>query len=429
MIAAFVARAMAARGIHYGWLMAGLVFLAGLCESAAMSVPSVLLTPMSNDLGWSISELAGPLGLRVALFGLVAPFAGGLILLYGPRAVLVASAALLIAGLVLVITMKAKWELWLGLGVLMGLAPGLTAIAMAATIATRWFTAQRGLVLGILSAASATGQLIFLPPAAWITETYGWRAALLPFVLLNGALAVLFILFSRDRPADVGLPPFGEDTVLPGPPEPSGNVFAVSFDALLSASGSLLFWVVTFAFFICGVSSIGLMPHFVTFCGDFGVSPIFSASMLAAIGVFDFIGTIGSGWLSDRFDNRWLLACYYGFRGLSLIWLPFSGFSLFGLSMFAMLFGLDFVATVPPSVRLTAQEFGRERAPVVFGWCFAAHQLGAGAMAFAAGLSRDALATYIPAFLAAGALCIVAAMSFYLLRNRPGEAVLAAAAG
>ena len=320
--------------------------------------------------------------------------------------------------------MNAKWELWLGLGVLMGVAPGLTAIAMAATIATRWFTAQRGLVLGILSAATATGQLIFLPPAAWITETYGWRAALLPFVLLNGAVVILFVLFSRDRPADVGLPPFGEDRVLPDPPPPSGNVFAVSFDALLAASGSLLFWVVTFAFFICGVSSIGLMPHFVTFCGDFGVSPIFSASMLAAIGVFDLIGTIGSGWLSDRFDNRWLLAWYYGFRGLSLIWLPFSGFSLFGLSMFAMLFGLDFVATVPPSVRLTAQEFGRERAPVVFGWCFAAHQLGAGAMAFAAGLSRDALATYLPAFLVAGALCIVAAMSFYLLRNRPGQATV-----
>lgn len=428
MIAAFVARAMAARGIHYGWFMAGLVFLAGLCESAAMSVPSVLLTPMSNDLGWSISELSGPLGLRVTLFGLVAPFAGGLILLYGPRAVLTASAALVIAGLVLVITMNAKWELWLGLGVFMGVAPGLTAIAMAATIATRWFTAQRGLVLGILSAASATGQLIFLPPAAWITETYGWRAALLPFVLLNGVLAILFIFFSRDRPADVGLPPFGEDRVLPDPLPPSGNVFAVSFDALLSATGSLLFWVVTFAFFVCGVSSIGLMPHFVTFCGDFGVSPILSASLLAAVGVFDLIGTIGSGWLSDRFDNRWLLAWYYGFRGLSLIWLPFSGFSLFGLSMFAMLFGLDFVATVPPSVRLTTQEFGREQAPVVFGWCFAAHQLGAGAMAFAAGFSRDALATYLPAFLVAGALCIVAAMSFYLLRNWPRQAVVAAAA-
>ena len=313
-----------------------------------------------------------------------------------------------------------------GLGV-HGVAPGLTAIAMAATIATRWFTAQRGLCSD-LSASTATGQLIFLPPAAWITQNYGWRASLLPFVLLNGALAVLFILFSRDRPADVGLPPFGEDSVLPDPPPPSGNVFGVSFDALRAASGWLTFWVVTFAFFICGVSSIGLMPHFVTFCGDFGISPLFSASMLAMIGVFDLIGTVGSDWLSDRFDLGWLLAWYYGFRGLSLIWLLFSGFSLFGLSMFAMLFGLDFVATVPPSVRLTAQEFGRERAPVVFGWCFAAHQLGAGAMAFAAGLSRDALATYLPAFLIAGALCIVAATPFYLLRNRPGQTALAAAA-
>ncbi len=237
----------------------------------------------------------------------------------------------------------------------------------------------------------------------------------------------MFILLSRDRPADVGLPPFGEDKILPDPSPISSNVFAVSFGELQAASGSLLFWVVTFAFFVCGVSSIGLMPHFVTFCGDFGVSAMLSASMLAAIGVFDLIGTIGSGWLSDRFDNRWLLAWYYGFRGLSLLWLPYSGFSLFGLSIFAMLFGLDFVATVPPSVRLIAKEFGPERAPVVFGWCFAAHQLGAGAMAFAAGISRDALSTYLPAFLVAGALCIVAAMSFYLLRNRPGQATLAAA--
>jgi predicted MFS family arabinose efflux permease len=394
-----------------------------------MSVPSVLLTPISHDLGWSISELSGPLGLRVALFGLVAPFAGGLILVYGPRAILIASALLVIAGLLLVLSMNARWELWFGLGVLMGVAPGLTAIAMATTIATRWFTAHRGLVVGLLSANTATGQLIFLPPAAWIAQTYGWRAALLPLVLLNAALVVLFMLFSRDRPADVGLPPLGEERVLPDPPPPSGNVFIVSLAALQAASRSLVFWVVTFAFFICGLSSVGLMPHFVTFCGDFGVSPILSASLLATIGVFDLVGTIGSGWLSDRYDNRWLLASYYGFRGLSLFWLPNSGFSLFGLSLFAMLFGLDFVATVPPSVRLTAEEFGREQAPVVFGWSFAAHQLGAGAMAFGAGFSRDALSSYSPAFFVAGAACIAAAASFSLLRKGPARPAFAAATG
>jgi len=425
MLAASVARALAARGIHYGWLMMALVFLYGVGSSAAMSVPGVLLTPIANDLGWSIGELSGPLGLRITLFGLVAPFAGGLILLYGPRAVLTGSAVLLIAGLLLGVTMTAKWQLWLGLGIAMGVAPGLTALVMATTIATRWFTARRGLVLGVLSASTATGQLIFLTPAAWIAQTYGWRMALLPFMFLIGLLAVLFVLLSCNRPADIGLAPYGEDEVLPDPPRPTGNVFAVSFAALRTASGSLVFWVLAFTFFVCGVSSFGLTPHFVTLCGDFGINPIASTSLLAAIGVFDLIGTIGSGWLSDRYDNRWLLACYYGLRGVSLIWLPYSGFSLFGLSLFAVFYGLDFIATVPPSVRLTAQAFGREQAPLVFGWIFAAHQIGAGLMVFGAGESRDALASYLPAFFIAGGMCIVATLSLWLLRGRRGPAALA----
>ena len=429
MIAAPLARALATRGIHYGWLMLSLVFLYGMCSSAAMSVPGVLLTPISNDLGWSIGELSGPLGLRVALFGLVAPFAGGLILLYGPRAVLACSAGLLIAGLGLAMTMTAKWQLWLGLGIIMGIAPGMTALVMGATIATRWFTARRGLALGILSAGTATGQLIFLTPAAWIAQTYGWRMALLPFVFLIGLLALLFVLLSRDRPADIGLAPYGEAKVLPALPPPTGNVFAVSIDALRIASGSLVFWVLTFTFFICGVSSMGLMPHFVTLCGDFGINPITSTSLLAMIGVFDFIGTIGSGWLSDRYDNRWLLVWYYGLRGVSLIWLPYSGFSLIGLSVFAIFYGLDFIATVPPSVRLTAQTFGREQAPLVFGWIFAAHQLGAGMMAFGAGVSRDALSSYLPAFFVAGVLCVVAALSLGLLRGHSEAVILATRTG
>ena len=419
------ARALAARGIHYGWLMVALMFLFGVCSAGAMSVPGVLLTPISNDLGWSIGELSGPLGLRMTLFGLVAPFAGGLILLYGPRKVLTWSALLLIAGLVVAITMTARWQLWLALGIAMGVAPGMTALVMATTIATRWFTARRGLVLGILSAGNATGQLIFLMPAAWIAQTYGWRMALVPSVLMIGLLALLVVLLAVDRPADIGLAPYGEDTVLPDPPRPTGNVFAISINALRMASGSLVFWVLAFTFFVCGVSSFGLMPHFVTLCGDFGINPMTSTSLLAAIGVFDLLGTVGSGWLSDRFDNRWLLVGYYGFRGLSLIWLPYSGFSLVGLSFFAMFYGLDFIATVPPTVRLTAQAFGREQAPLVFGWIYAAHQLGAGLMAFAAGISRDVLASYLPVFFVAGVLCMVAALSFWLLKGRCGSVILA----
>ncbi|MEA2768293.1 MAG: hypothetical protein QOD93_1255 [Acetobacteraceae bacterium] len=423
--AAMTARALAARGIHYGWLMVALTFFFNVCAAGAMSIPGVLLTPISHDLGWSIGELSGPLGLRMMLFGLVAPFAGGLILLNGPRKVLTWSAVLLIAGLMLAITMTSRWQLWIGLGVALGVAPGMTALVMATTISTRWFTARRGLVLGILSAGNATGQLIFLMPAAWIAQTYGWRMALLPPVFMIGFLALLIVLLAVDRPADIGLAPYGEDAVLADPPRPAGNLFAISINTLRMASGSLVFWVLAFTFAVCGVSSFGLMPHFVTLCGDFGIGPMTSTSLLAAIGVFDLFGTIGSGWLSDRFDNRWLLVGYYGFRGLSLIWLPYSGFSMVGLSVFAMFYGLDFIATVPPSVRLTAQAFGREQAPMVFGWIFAAHQLGAGLMAFAAGVARDIWTSSLPGFFVAGVLCVVAALSFWLLKGRSGPVILA----
>jgi sugar phosphate permease len=428
MLAKTLARRLQARGIHYGWVMVVLTMAYVVCSSAVMSIPGVLLIPISREFGWSVGELSGPLGLRMALFGMVAPFAGALMLRYGPRAVLTASAALLIGGMLLAITMTAKWQLWASLGVILGLAPGMTALVLSTTIATRWFTAQRGLVLGLLSAGTATGQLIFLPPAAWLTEHYGWRMALIPSAIMVGLVALAFFLFSRDRPSDVGLPPYGEDTVLLTPPVPVANAVALSIDALRMASSSMVFWVLTFTFFVCGVSSFGLMPHFVTLCGDFGISPLISTGLLALIGVCDLVGTIGSGWLSDRYDNRWLLGIYYGFRGLSLIWLPFSGFSIVGLSGFAIFYGLDFIATIPPTVRLTVRKFGREQAPLVFGWMFAAHQLGAGLMALAAGESRDAFASYLPAFLAAGLICLAAAASLLLLRGRTGPASIAVSA-
>jgi MFS family permease len=424
MLAKAAARALAARNIHYGWLMVALTFLYGVCSAGAMSIPGVLLTPMAHDLGWSIGELSGPLGLRVTLFGLAAPFAGGLIMLYGVRRVLSASAILLVAGLIVAITMTTRWQLWLGLGIAMGVAPGLAALVLSATVSTRWFTARRGLVLGILGAGNATGQMIFLMPSAWIAEHYGWRMALVPPTVVIAILGVLFVLFSVERPADIGLAPFGEDKIVPNPPRPTGNAFGLSINALGIGMKSLTFWVLAFTFGICGVSSLGLTPHFVTLCGDFGIGPITSTGLLAAIGMCDLFGTIGSGWLSDRFDNRWLLAGYYGFRGVALIWLPYSGFTLTGLSFFAVLYGLDFIATVPPSVKLAATTFGREQAPLIFGWIFAAHQLGAGLMAFGAGVSRDWFASYLPAFFTAGVLCLMATLSLWLLRGRTKPTVL-----
>ncbi len=294
---------------------------------------------------------------------------------------LVVAAILLISALLFAMTMTEIWQLWLGLGIIVGVATGMTSLVLATTIATTWFVKRRGLVLGILGAGNATGQLVFLPMAAWLTEHYGWRSALLPSILMIGLLALVFILFARDRPSDLGLAPLGGEMQQTTPPRPAGNAFAMSIAALGNASRSVVFWVLAFTFFICGLSSSGLTPHFVTLCGDYGISAITSTSLLALIGICDLIGTIGSGWLSDRYNNRWLLAWYYGLRGLSLIWLPYSGFSLVGLSAFAVFYGLDFIATVPPTVRLTARTFGAEQAPLVFGWIYASHQLGAGVMA------------------------------------------------
>ena len=423
MLSAAAARLLARNGIHYGWFMMMLTFGYVVCSAGVSNLQGVLLLPICQELGWSIGDMSGPMGLRIALFGLIAPFAGALMMRYGPRAVLTLSAALLIAGLLLAMTMTAKWQLWLGFGVLMGVAPGLTALVLPTLIATRWFTLRRGLVLGIMSAGMATGQMVFLTPGAWLAGHYGWRSALAPSVVMIGLLALAFVLFSRNRPADVGLPPYGETAVLPDPPPTVDNPFVISLQAARLASGSAVFWVLAFTFFVCGVSSFGVVPHFVALCGDFGITPITSTSLLTLIGICDLFGTIGSGWLSDRYDNRWLLAIYYGFRGLSLMWLPYSDFTLVALSGFAVFYGLDFIATLPPTARMLVRAFGREQGPVVFGWVFAAHQAGAGLMVTATGASRDVLASYLPAFFVAGVFCVLATLSLLMLRGRRGLAV------
>jgi predicted MFS family arabinose efflux permease len=241
------------------------------------------------------------------------------------------------------------------------------------------------------------------------------------------AFAVLMVM--RDRPSDVGLRPFGDEGTepLPAPPPNTTPIMAAALGTLRDASKSGVFWILFATFFICGASTNGLIQvHLIPMCLDFGIPQVQAAGLLAAMGIFDFVGTIVSGWLSDRYDNRKLLFWYYGLRGLSLLFLPFSDFTLYGLSLFAVFYGLDWIATVPPTVRLTAQRFGPERANLVFGWIFAGHQLGAGVAAFGAGLSRTMLDTYLPAFFVAGALCIVAAL-ITLAISRPKAAAAMAA--
>src|SRR5580658_1962002 len=379
MLSHLLAPALARRGIHYGWAVVAVTFLTMLATAAAMGMPGVLLLPLKGEFGWDLGEISGAMALRLLLFGLVAPFAAALMQRYGVRTVVATALGVIVCSLALATQMTALWELWLTWGLMIGLSTGMTATVLGATVANRWFVKRRGLVVGMLSASSATGQLLFLPVAAWLSEHVGWRLAMAPAAVLCLICLVLVVLFMRDYPGDVELPSYGEVEVMPVPSRRAGgNALKLSFAALATASRNRTFWILFGTFFICGLSTNGLVQnHFIPLCHDFGLDAVAAASVLAMMGACDFIGTIGSGWLSDRFDNRWLLFWYYGLRGLSLLALPYTDFSFFGLSLFAVFYGLDWIATVPPTVKLAAQTFGREQAPLVFGWIFTAHQMGA----------------------------------------------------
>src|ERR1700756_5087656 len=425
MISNSLAAALGRRNIHYGWVMVGVTFFAALVSAGTVGAPGVFIVPLQHEFGWSTAEISSALSIRFILFGLMAPFAAALLNRYGLRNVTLTAQLIVVTALVLSLGMTEVWQLVALWGVVIGIGTGMTALVLGATIATRWFVARRGLVVGIMTASVATGQLVFLPLLASLTERFGWRTALALICIMLGVAAFAVLLIMRDRPSDVGLRPFGDTGTepLPAPPPNTAPIMAAALGTLRDASKKRVFWILFGTFFVCGASTNGLVQvHLIPMCLDFGIPQVQAASLLAAMGIFDFFGTIMSGWLSDRYDNRYLLFWYYGLRGLSLIFLPFTDFSFYGLSLFAMFYGLDWIATVPPTVRLTAQRFGPERANLVFGWIFAGHQLGAATAAFGAGLSRTLLLSYLPAFFAAGALCIVAALITLAISRPPRPA-------
>lgn len=413
MISNRLAAALQRRHVHYGWVVVAVTFLTMLVTAGALGAGGVLIVPLQKEFGWSTAEISSAIALRILLYGLLGPFAAAFLNRFGLRPVIVVALAMISGGYLLSLFVGELWQLIILWGVVVGVGAGLTALVLGATVATRWFTHRRGLVVGMMTASSATGQLIFLPILAGLTESFGWRTALL-FVVAAIALVICAVLvLIRDRPSDVGLPAYGETIVTPPPPAAAGlAVLVISpISALRDAARTRTFWVLFSTFFVCGASTNGLIQtHFISLCSDYGIEAVQAAGLLAVIGAFDFFGTILSGWLSDRYDNRWLLFWYYGLRGLSLALLPFTDFTFYGLSLFAVFYGLDWVATVPPTVRLTADNFGRERSNLVFGWIFAGHQIGAATIAFAAGLSRTELSSYLPAFFAAGLLCLIAAL-------------------
>jgi MFS family permease len=422
VISSRLAAALARRNVHYGWVVAGVTFLTMLVTAGAVGAPGVLILPLQREFGWETAEISAALALRLLLFGLMGPFAAALMNRFGVRRITLTALALIAAGLLLSLGMTRIWQLILLWGIVVGFGTGLTALVLGATIATQWFSERRGLVVGLLTASSATGQLVFLPVLANLTERVGWRMAL-AFVCAALLLAVLAVLaLMRNRPSDLGLAPFGEKVSAAAAAPAATPLATAPIAALRDAARTRVFWILFATFFICGASTNGLIQvHFIPLCADFGIPAVGAASVLAAMGMFDFVGTVASGWLSDRYDNRWLLFWYYGLRGLSLALLPFTDFSFYGLSLFAMFYGLDWIATVPPTVKLTAARFGRERANLVFGWVFAGHQLGAAAAAYGAGFSRTVLATYLPAFFVSGALCLIAAALVLTINRRSGE--------
>jgi len=428
MLSTALAAALARRKIHYGWVVIAVTFLTMLVTAGAMGAPGVLIVPLEKEFGWDTAQISSALAIRLVLFGMLGPFAAAFMNRFGIRRVILTALILIAGGLLASLAMTRLWQLIMLWGGVVGVGTGLTAMVLAATVATRWFNHHRGLVIGMLSASNATGQLVFLPMMAELTERFGWRTAL---VFVCGALAftaLVVMLLMRDRPYDLKLPLYGETAVTPRPAEGTGlvSLLMAPINVLREAARTPVFWVLFGTFFICGLSTNGLIQtHFITFCSDYGLAAVTAAGVLAMMGIFDLAGTIGSGYLSDRFDNRWLLFWYYGLRGLSLLYLPFSSFTFYGLSLFAMFYGLDWLATVPPTVKLAADRFGREKAGMVFGWVFCGHQLGAATAALGGGLSHTYLGTYLPSFYVAGAMCIVAALSVLMLR-KPGVPAVAA---
>jgi sugar phosphate permease len=414
------------RGIHFAWVIAAITFMTMLTSSAALGLPGAMMQPLSHEFGWNTEQISSALAVRFALFGLLGPFAAVLMERFGLRNIVCTALALIATGLLLATHMTQFWQLVALWGILLGVGSGMTALVLGAVVSTRWFESHRGLVIGLLTASSATGQLIFLPFAAWLIEHHGWRMAVFPVFascVLTGLLAFLFL---RNRPHELALRPFGANPALPldtGPAAVARLNLLKPFATLRSVASNQVFWILFGTFFICGLSTNGLIQtHFISLCGDSGLTAVPAASVLAMMGAFDLVGTVMSGWLSDRYDNRKLLFWYYGLRGMALFMLPHSQFTFYGLSLFAMFYGLDWVATVPPTVKLAGAAFGKERAGMVFGWVFAGHQLGAAVAAYGAGRVRTLLLTYNPALYAAGAACLVAALIVMLIRRQPTPA-------
>lgn len=421
------ARMPAPARFHYAWVIVGVTFLILIAAAGVRSVPSVLIVPLEEEFGWSRATVSLAVSINLLLFGALGPFAASLMDRTGMRRMIVAALSILTVAVALTTQMSQPWQLLLLWGGMVGLGAGAMSGWLSATVATRWFVTRRGVVVGTLTAAGATGQLIFLPLLAGIIETAGWRPAVALVAITTALVVPLVVLLMRDYPADRGLLPYGamsEADLPPGRASIAANPFKAAVEALVSSARDRNFRLLALSFFICGATTNGLIgTHLIPMAHDHGLTEVTAASLLAVIGVFDIIGTMGSGWLSDRFDNRRLLCWYYSLRGLSLLFLPFAfEAGVPGVALFVVFYGLDWVATVPPTVRLTGDLFGAQRVGTVYAWMLASHQLGASMAAYAAGAMRTSLGDYRLTFFVAGAMALVAGVLVLQVTRPPDKA-------
>ena len=405
---------MAKQKIHPGWIAVTVTFFTLMASAGYRSAPSVLIVPLEDAFGWSRSQISLAVSINVLLFGLVAPFAAALMERFTVRKVVMSALLLVSVSATSTIFMNQPWHLWALWGVGVGVGAGSMALVFAATVANRWFVARKGIVVGALTAATASGQLVFLPLLSHFALTYGWKSVSLT---VGGAAALIvpfIFFFLKEKPEDIGVTPFGAPEDWQPAPKSDLSAGRIAIDTILRASRSRDFWILWGTFFVCGLSTNGLIgTHFIPAAHDHGMIETVAASLLALVGVFDVIGTIFSGWLTDRIDPRRLLFFYYGLRGLSLFLLPSILFSTMHPStlVFVIFYGLDWVATVPPTLMLCRIVLGNQRSAVVYGWVFVGHQVGASVAAIGAAVLRVKLGDYALAFYISATMCLVAALA------------------
>lgn len=393
------------------------IIVAGIIRSSS----GVFIVPFESEFGWDRSVISLAFGISLFLYGFSGPFMAALIEVLGLKKMMLIAMVTLLSGLGLTYVMEQSWQLILIWGVIIGLGSGLFLTVLSPYVANRWFEKRRGLAIGILTASTATGQLVLLPVLAIIIENYSWRYAVGMILILSVIMFAIILVFMKSNPRDVGTLPYGLETEREVTETmEKKNPISMAFGALLDAVKEKAFWLLAGSFFICGLSTSGLIgTHFISYCMSFGISVVTSAALLSFMGVFDLVGTTLSGWLSDRFDNRWLLFWYYSLRGASLLLLPYALIegSVTLLVIFSIFYGLDWIATVPPTINISRQIFGIEKSGMIYGWIFASHQAGAAVAAYGGGVIYKVFYSYTWAFLYAGAFCVLASLFVILIKK------------